>query len=115
MIEKVIKILEQSGFPNSLDIRVTYTHSGVKVNISYILGSDKQKHPFPALRGALMNALESYRDNLTDSIKSIKSRLDEGFHTDNNLYKKQLMDWQYMYEKMLPYVEESIQYVMYFG
>lgn len=61
LIENVIKELQQINSKAKLDIRVTYTHAGVKVNIRFISSSGSDSKRFPTLKESLLSALKSYR------------------------------------------------------
>lgn len=69
IVQEISKYLLQSQNPGMLDIRITYTRTGVKANIYYVASSVKQKKPFPTLKEALENALESYIENINHRIE----------------------------------------------
>jgi hypothetical protein len=105
MVEKVIEILKQSGIVNTLDIRVTYTHEGVKVNISYFSGSEKQKKPYPTLKQALQAALNSYIYYISCSIKYCENDLKAATTIGNAAYHKDRLEHL---EKLLPFAVEAL-------
>ena len=60
LVEKIVAKLKEANIANSLDVRVTYSHRGVKVSISYWYTSEKQTKPFLTTKEAMLNALENY-------------------------------------------------------
>lgn len=118
VVEAVVHILKKSEVENKLDLRVTYTHSGVKVSISYYTSSESQKKPFPTLKEALLNALDSfcrnaYRGTLLENYcytyqDSSKNERVEDLSPERRANAEEHME---IAEKMLKYAKEAFEFV----
>lgn len=109
MVEKVIEILKESGIKNTLDIRVTYTHAGVKVHIDFLRHSDKQNKPSATLSRALILALNSYVHNTKYCIKLYNEEILERKYNDT--YVEHCAESIKELENLLPYAERALEYV----
>lgn len=103
------------SYEGTIDVRITYTHSGTKVNISYWGCSSKQKKPFKTYTEAMLDALHSYRENcryymVLDNHKySVGGEREKEFRTE--AHKREALEDVAMSTKLLPFIEESIELV----
>jgi len=106
-VDKVIEILKKDLNQNILDFRVTYTHKGVKVNISYVSYSGRQQKPFPNIKLALVNALTTYVEYLHNRINGAKEMMEIGNPTQIAC----AYDENELLIKHLPNANKALEYV----
>lgn len=107
IVEKVVEYLERDGNKRTLDLRVTYTHSGVKVNISYVGYSGKQKKPFPTLLEALIEALTEYEKSMYAKIKYAEEDFKNGNEAQRVHFKTNIE----LFNKHLPNARKALAYI----